>query len=172
MKQDSMASIGDVENQKRLLKQYLGQYYNSRTKKKQLESRLRIFRENMVGTKGMQYSPVPRSRTNSVGQGPATSVIRAMEIEERIESQKAEMTKAMLNVMAIMDYLPADSTERLIMEYRHIDCLNWKQVCKETNLTRTPCNKYYNDGIKKLLEFKKVQKILAEFSVTQNGANP
>lgn len=89
MTPDSMAN--EVEEQKLLLKQYLGQYYYAKMKKKQLEARLRTFRENMLGTKGMQYSPVPRSQTNSVGDGPATQVIRAMEIEDRIESQKAEM---------------------------------------------------------------------------------
>ena len=117
MTPDSMAN--GVEEQKLLLKQYLGQYYYAKMKKKQLEARLRTFRENMLGTKGMQYSPVPRSQTNSVGDGPATQVIRAMEIEDRIESQKAEMAKTMLNVMKIMDFLPTDSTERSILEYRH-----------------------------------------------------
>lgn len=102
MTPDSMAN--EVEEQKLLLKQYLGQYYYAKMKKKQLEARLRTFRENMLGTKGMQYSPVPRSQTNSVGDGPATQVIRAMEIEDRIESQKAEMAKTMLNVMKIMDF--------------------------------------------------------------------
>ena len=172
MKQDSMANSEDIEEKKKLLEEYLGQYYYSRAKKKQLEQRLRVFREDMISTKGMQYSPVPRSRTNSVGQGPATSVIRAMEIEERIESQKAEMAAAMLNVMKIMDFLPVDSTERIILEYRHIDCLNWKQICKETNLTRTPCNKYYNAGMDKLLGFKNVLKILEEFETTKNLAKP
>ena len=81
MTPDSMAN--GVEEQKLLLKQYLGQYYYAKMKKKQLEARLRTFRENMLGTKGMQYSPVPRSQTNSVGDGPATQVIRAMEIEDR-----------------------------------------------------------------------------------------
>lgn len=64
MTPDSMAN--EVEEQKLLLKQYLGQYYYAKMKKKQLEARLRTFRENMLGTKGMQYSPVPRSQTNSV----------------------------------------------------------------------------------------------------------
>ena len=58
MTPDSMAN--GVEEQKLLLKQYLGQYYYAKMKKKQLEARLRTFRENMLGTKGMQYSPVPR----------------------------------------------------------------------------------------------------------------
>ena len=95
-----------IEEQRLLLKQYLGQYYAARIKKRQLEIRLQTFRQDMVGTKGMQYSPVPRSRTNSVGDGPASMVVRAIEIEDRIESQKAEMNTTMLNVMKIMDFLP------------------------------------------------------------------
>lgn len=170
MKQKGIAT--GAEEQRRLLKQYLGQYYHARAKKKQLETRLRNFREDMTGTKGMQYSPVPRSQTNSVGDGPATPVIRAMEIEERIESQKAEMAAAMLNVMKIMDFLPVDSTERAILEYRHIDCLSWKQITKEMHMTRTPCNKYYNAGIDKLLTFKKVHKILKEFSTSITYEEP
>jgi len=117
----------------------------------------------MIGTKGMQYSPVPHSQTNSVGDGPASMVIRAMEIEEQIESQKEQMANAMQNVMKMMDFLPAESTERIILEYRHIDCLSWKQIAREMNYSRASCNNYYNAGIEKLLTFKKVQKMLEEY---------
>ncbi len=161
-----------IEEQRLLLKQYLGQYYAARIKKRQLEIRLQTFRQDMVGTKGMQYSPVPHSRTNSVGDGPASMVVRAIEIEDRIESQKAEMNTTMLNVMKIMDFLPTDSIERRILEYRHIDCLSWKQVCKETNMTRTPCNKYYNAGIDKLLTYKKVQVTIQKFASHQEQSKP
>lgn len=167
MKQ-GMAESKETVDKRVLLKQYLGQYYAARIKKRQLEIRLQTFRQDMVGTKGMQYSPVPRSQTNKVGDGPASMVIRAMEIEGQIESQKSEMAKAMLNVMKIMDFLPEKSTERIILEYRHIDCLTWKQVCKEMNYSRMSCNNYYNAGIDKLLEYKKVQKLLDEFQAEQN----
>lgn len=175
MKPDNMAkakkekSGSNIEKQKTLLKQYLGQYYSAKMKKKQLETRLRNFRANMGGIRGMDYSPVPRSQTNKVGDGAASEVIRAMEIEERIRQQQAEMNVAMLNVMKLMDYLPVDSTERLILEYRHIDCLGWKQIVKETNYSRQSCINYYNAGIDKLLTFKKVQKIIADFSKSKEG---
>ena len=175
MKQGNMAkakkekSGSDLEKQKDILKQYLGQYYSAKMKKKQLETRLRNFRANMGGVRGMDYSPTPRSQTNKAGDGPASEVIRAMEIEERIKQQQAQMNVAMLNVMKLMDYLPVDSTERLILEYRHIDCLSWKQITKEVNMTRTPCNNYYNAGIDKLLTFKKVQKMIADFSKSKEG---
>ena len=47
MTPDSMAN--EVEEQKLLLKQYLEQYYYAKMKKKQLEARLRAFRENKIG---------------------------------------------------------------------------------------------------------------------------
>lgn len=167
-----MADNKEILDERVLLKKYLSQYYSARNKKRQLESRLQAFRQDMVGTRGMQYSPVPHSQTNSVGDGPASMVIRAMEIEEQIKSQKEEMANAMLNVMKMMDFLPADSTERTVLEYRHIDCLSWKQITKEMHMTRTPCNKYYNAGLDKLLTFKKVHKILQEFSPSITHENP
>lgn len=140
--------------------------------KEAVGSQTSYFQRKYARHKGDAIPPVPRSQTNSVGDGPATQVIRAMEIEDRIESQKAEMAKTMLNVMKIMDFLPTDSTERSMLEYRHIDCLSWKQVCKEANMTRTPCNKYYNAGIDKLLTYKKVQSILQEFASSQEPSKP
>lgn len=167
-----MADNKGILDERVLLKKYLGQYYSARNKKRQLESRLQAFRQDMVGTRGMQYSPVPHSQTNSVGDGPASMVIRVVEIEEQIKSQKEEMANAMLNVMKMMDFLPADSTERTVLEYRHIDCLSWKQITREMHMTRTPCNKYYNAGLDKLLTFKKVHKILQEFSTSITHEKP
>lgn len=159
-----MAGNKEVTDERVLLKKYLGQYYSARRRKRQLEIRLQTFRQEMVGTKGMQYSPVPHSQTNSVGDGPASMVIRAMEIEDQIKTQKEEMANAMLNVMKMMDFLPADSMERTVLEYRHIDCLSWKQVCEEVHLSRSTANDYYDKGIDKLLTYKKVQKMTADFS--------
>lgn len=150
--------------QKIWIKSYLGQYYWARNKKRQLERRLQTFRQETIGTKGMQYSPVPHSQTNSVGDGPASMVIRAMEIEEQIESQKEQMANAMLNVMKMMDFLPAESTERIILEYRHIDCLSWKQIAREMNYSIRTCRNKYDSGMEKLLGYKKVQKMIEEYS--------
>lgn len=69
----------------------------------------------------------------------------------------------MLNVMKMMDFLPADSMERTVLEYRHIDCLSWNQIMQETNYSRQSCNNYYNAGLDKLLTFKKVHKMLEDF---------
>ena len=95
-------------------------------------------------------------------------MIRIIQVEERIRDQKTEMKETMLNVMKIMDFLPAESTERMILEYRHIDRMSWRQICGATNYSRTTANDYYNRGLDKLLKYKKVLKIIEEFSTSDS----
>ena len=131
------------------LKRYLGQYYRAKQKRKQLERRLQAFREEM-GVKGMRYSGVMGS-TNKVSSAVEEQVVRAMEIEERIRKQQAEVQRAMIDIMDAVDCLPVESIERLILEYRYIDCLSWKEICTVVGMSRTSCNKYHDGAIDKLL---------------------
>lgn len=143
------------------LKKYLGQYYRAKQKRNQLEKRLQTFREEM-GSKGIQYAGMP-SAGNRVGSDTEEQVMRAMEIEERITKQQVEVQRAMLDVLDVMDLLPLDSVERMILEYRYIDCLSWKQICNKVFLSRTSANDYYKKGIKELLVLKKVQVAIQKF---------
>jgi hypothetical protein len=163
-KKDLIPEEKQHEEDKMLLRRYLGQYYRCKLKKVQLERRLKEVNWELnepIGGRG--YSQMPRSQTNVVGVGAASITYRIAEIEERIQHQKDNMELAMLKIMDIMDYLPEDSTDRMILELRHIDCRSWGQVVKEASLTRTPCNDYYNKGLEKLLTFKKVRKILENY---------
>lgn len=147
------------------LKQYLGQFYGAKEKKKQLEKRLLDIQfEKNHPISGMRYSLVPKSVTNSTNDGLAASlIIREEEIIERIKKQYEVANKMMVKIMNIMDLLPLDSVERTILEYRYIDCLSWRAISKKVNMTRTPCNEYYNRGIELLLRSKKVKLIIAEY---------
>lgn len=147
-----------------LLEEYLNQYYTGRMKKVQLERRLKKIRQEMnepIG--GYGYSPVNYGGTNKTGAGAASFVYRISEIETRIENQKNQVEKALLKVMDVMDFLEENSTERMVLELRFIDCKNWTSIEKEMHLSRSSLFNYRNKGFKKLLEFKKVCQILREF---------
>ena len=139
----------DNKELKVTLKKYLGQYYRAKIKRKQLEIRLKNFREEMAGTQGVKYSPVPGGQSGSQISSTENAVMRAMEIEERIVKQQAQVQAAMLAVMEFMDFLPIDSVKRSILEYRYIDCM-----------TKTPCFRYYNQGIDELINKSEVVQIL------------
>lgn len=147
--------------EKELLKEYLSQYYTSRIKRSQLERRLKSIREEMdapIG--GYGYSPVNYGGTNKVGAGAASFVYRISEIETRIEEQRNRAEKALLKVMDIIDFLDEDSTERMVLELRFIDCKSFVAIGKEVHLSRSSLFFYQDKGLEKLLTFKRVREIL------------
>ncbi len=155
------------EKDKKLLKQYLNQYYISKAKRLQLEKRLKNIREEMntpIG--GLGYSPVNYGGTNQVGLGAASFVYRMSEIETRIGEQKTRVENALLKVMDIMDFLEEDSKERMILELRFIDIESWDTIAHKMYLSRSSCFNYQNKALKKLLSYKKVRMILDKYKDT------
>lgn len=163
MDQKSKQQKSRQNEDKETLKEYLNQYYTGRIKRSQLERRLKNIRTEMeapIG--GYGYSPVNYGGTNKVGPGAASFVYRMSEIETRIEDQKSRVEKALLKVMDIMDFLEESSTERMVLELRFIDCKPWAAIEKEMHLSRSSLFQYQNEGLEKLLQYKKVRQILKE----------
>lgn len=80
---------------------------------------------------------------------------------QRIESKIQQQTEAAENsVLEIMELLPVESTERTILELRHIDCKTWEKIYQAAYLTRTPCFRYYNRGLDTLLGMNEVRRKL------------
>ena len=164
MDQKSKQRKNGQSEDKETLKEYLNQYYTGRIKRSQLERRLKNIRAEMdapIG--GYGYSPVNYEGTNKVGPGAASFVYRMSEIETRIEDQKSRVEKALLKVMDIMDFLGENSTERMVLELRFIDCKSWAAIEKEMHLSRSSLFSYQDKGLEKLLTYKKVRQILREY---------
>ena len=94
---------------------------------------------------------------------PCSLAIRIDEVERKIVEQVEVTSKTVLNIMEILDFLPENEIERNILELRYIDCCGWTKTCRLVRLSRTPANNHLKAGLYKLLEFKKVQKILADY---------
>lgn len=136
-------------DERRTLKQYLTRYYRAKEKQAILQDRLVQLRYELRRHEDIDTS----------------------EIEARIQKQAEREKKIVLEIMDILDFLPADTTERMIMELRHIDCKSWIEIQKTVHLTRTPCYDYYNKGLDKLLESEEVHTKLAHYKAFSNGKN-
>lgn len=166
MNQKNKQRKNEQGEDKEVLKEYLNQYYTGRIKRLQLEKRLKnIQMEMATPIGGYGYSPVNYGGTNKVGTGSASFIYRLSEIETRIEEQKNRVEKALLKVMDIMDFLEENSTERMVLELRFIDCKSWAAIEKEMHLSRRSLFSYQDKGLEKLLTFKKVRTILKEHTV-------
>lgn len=131
--------MGKTENpavsERRILKKFLQRYYRMRKQQETLQARLQRMRSEF--------------RDNE-----------STEIEAKLRTQKREAKKSTLQIMEILDFLPQGSTERTIMELRHIDCKTWTQVQRAVFLTPSPCYERYNKGLDALLKITKVRTMI------------
>ena len=93
------------------------------------------------------------------------------EVESRIEKQSKKTERIILEIMDVIDLLPEESTERMILELRHLDCKPWSEIQRTVHLTRTPCYDHYNRALDFLLDTQEVQAALSKFRAFSNGKN-
>lgn len=156
--------ITDMNESRRLLRRYLSQYYRAKEKQAALRKRLAELKADLndpgVNSPPLDSAPVRQGRHSD---GAATLTFKIGEIEDRIQRQIEVQTKSVIDIMDVLDFLPAESTERDILEYRHIDCKSWSEIMNLVHLTRSPCFEHYNKGLDKLLTFKKVRATLSAY---------
>ena len=145
-----------------LLNQYLSQYRRCIERKRALERRRNdIIREFEHPLKGVSYDGT--SHGSGEGLGCAALSFRLDGINTRIKEQMDKSVKVLAEIMDVIDVLPENSMERAIIEHRYIDRMNWEPICKVEHISRTPATRYWRKGLYELLEFKKVQQIVAEY---------
>lgn len=120
------------------MKKYLTRYF-------QIKDRQRILNNRLGNLK---------SEAHAHGNSEAS------EIETRIREQAEEAERSALRIMDIIERLPADSTERTIMELRHLDFMAWSDINRTVHLTATPCYEYYRRGLDTLLKDPQVRAAL------------
>lgn len=149
------------------VKRYLQQYRIARQKKDILENRKRVLSHELrapyIGHPLRDTPPVKGGRTD----GAVSVLFRIAEVEERIEGQLVDMSKAALNVMDLLDLLPAHSTERTVVEMRHIDCMTWEQIADAMYMARSGVINHYNTALDTLLTYKRAEKLVGDYMTAE-----
>lgn len=151
-----------LTTEERMLDAYLKQYKYCIRRKKVLEKRRKeIVNEFENPLSGMSYDGMPRGSSSNVGC--ASLSFQLDEISGRIKEQLDQSVKVLTEIMETMEFLDKNSMEREIMECRYIDCMNWNDICNTINMARSPATRHWRKGLQKMLEFKRVQKIVKEY---------
>jgi hypothetical protein len=150
---------------RRLLKRYLSQYFRAKEKQSALRQRLAELQAELQhpGVKAPSLTGIPSSNKGRVSNGSASLIFKIGDIEDRIQHQIEIEAQSVNDIMDILDFLPVDSIERDILEYRHIDCKTWDEIMDMVHLSRSPCFEHYNKGLDKLISYKKVRATLEAF---------
>ena len=152
------------------VKRYLQQYHAAKQKKRILEERRRTLAADLRGpSTAPAYRAAPSARP-AHPDGAGAVVFKIADVEERIEAQQMEMAKAVQNVMDLIDLLPVGSTERTVVEMRHIDSKTWEQIAKEVYLSRSAVFNYYNTALDRLARNEQSGKLMGDFKARNRGA--
>jgi hypothetical protein len=152
------------------MKNYLQQYHAAKQKKQILEERRRTLSADLRGpSTSPAYKATPSAKP-VYPDGAGAVVLRIAEVEDRLEEQRAEMVKAVQNVMDMIDLLPAGSTERTVVEMRHIDCKPWDRIAREIYMSRSAVFNYYNAALDMLAKHEDSGKLLGDFKPRNKGA--
>ena len=142
------------------LREYLRQYRKATERKHALERRLKRIRAELNSPSlGGAFGKVG-SNSGTPSVGAAGIAYRIDDIETRIREQIKAMTKALVQIMDIIEYLPPTDAGRTILEKRYVDCLSWNQISAEMYIGRSRCAELERQALTALLEKKRVRAIL------------
>lgn len=145
-----------------LLNQYLNQYRVCIDRKRSLERRRdEIADEFNHPLKAVSYDGMPHGSGDCVGCAELS--IRLDEINTRIKEQMDKSVKVLADIMNVIEFLPENSMERVIIEHKYIDRMSWEVICRKEHISRTPATRHWRKGLYALLEFKKIQQIVSEY---------
>lgn len=146
-----------------LLKDYLSQYQRAKNRKKYLEGRLDEIMEDIEKPiKGINYDPIIKPQ-NKISNGSASYTLQKANIEQRIYAQSDKITEKLIEVMDVLDYLDENSDERNALELYYIDGKKWEQAAEEMCVSRSTIFRLQDNGIKKLLKYSRVKKLLDNY---------
>ena len=118
----------DEKEDREILKFVLEQIYRAKRRKGQLDRRLENLKRDMQSAPGSQGRG--RRTSGDHGDGTANLVVKKSSIEERIERQKDNVSISIEKTMDLLELLPETSLEREIMELRHLDMKDWKDIAE------------------------------------------
>lgn len=165
-----MYSIEEKAKRQRV-RNYLSRYVISKRRIQQLTERLNNLKEDeKEPLNGVTYSSTPKS--SSISQGSAAYLFRKEDIIENIEAQRAEKYKSLADIIAVINHLPEESVKRCVLEYKYIDGLSGKEICKKMYwASLSSVDTHLADAIGMLIGDKKAMEIINKYYEVKQNEN-
>ena len=154
---------GVMNEDRKKIRYYLQRYRYCINRKKELETRLYEIKAEMQYPLSAVSYDNSSSQTFNVSTGAAAFTYRIAEIEDRIEEQQRKSVCELLAIMEVLDFLPAESVEREIIEKRFIDRLAWYKISNKMHMSRSRIAFYEKKGLDELMKYKRVQELVNNF---------
>jgi hypothetical protein len=106
--------------QRALLKLYLNRYNRAKNRRSELENTYSVIEEDSKVPYKESYKKTTRVQSSNGSSGTIEIVIKLDEIRKRIDDQSMLMSKLIIEIFNILDFLPTESEGRSLLELRYI----------------------------------------------------
>lgn len=107
------------------------------------------FIKNDIGVNGVDYTGISVSPTNVIKSATETKALRMIEEVERLEKEVSVNQKVIDKIDRTINCL--ERTERIIVEEKYINSLQWWQVACKVGYGERQCRRIRNNAINKLV---------------------
>lgn len=129
-----------------MTKERLRNYANLKEERNQLRRQLEELEAALYYPKIQRLNGMPSapSKENAL----ELMVARHAELQEKYEAKIAEMNAEMLLIEEAIEAL--DSTARMLLRYRYLECLKWEEVCVKMNYSWMQTHRIHANALKQL----------------------
>jgi DNA-directed RNA polymerase specialized sigma subunit len=129
-----------------MTKERLRNYANLKEERNQLRRQLEELEATLYYPKIQRLNGMPSapSKENTL----ELMVARHAELQEKYEAKIAEMNAEMLLIEEAIEAL--DSTARMLLRYRYLECLKWEEVCVKMNYSWMQTHRIHANALKQL----------------------
>ncbi|MCD8038881.1 MAG: hypothetical protein LUE96_07350 [Lachnospiraceae bacterium] len=157
-----MGRKDEFTEEMRAVNRYLCQYSNCIKEKDSLvRRRMEIIKDFDNPLTGIGYN----SGRHGTGknEGSATLPLKLEEIDMRISERIDDAFLTLAGIEDIISFLPKHSLERMIFEYKYIDCWSWEKICMAEYISKSSAIRHWRKGLRMLSDMKSVKRILEEY---------
>ena len=130
-----------------MTKEELMQYGSIELEVKQIKERIEYLEEKQTSIKSQVITDMP------TGGGERTDILTLI---TKIEDSQIELIQKQSKLVDIMESIEhtidglEDSTERLILRSRYLQCKKWEQICVELNYSWRQIHRLHSNILKKI----------------------
>ena len=130
-----------------MTKEELMQYGSIELEVKQIKERIEYLEEKKTSIKSQVITDMP------TGGGERTDILTLI---TKIEDSQIELIQKQSKLVDIMESIEntidrlEDSTERLILRSRYLQCKKWEQICVELNYSWRQIHRLHSNILKKI----------------------
>ena len=130
-----------------MTKEELMQYGSIELEVKQLKERIEYLEEKKTSIKSQVITDMP------TGGGERTDILTLI---TKIEDSQIELIQKQSKLVEIMESIEhtidglEDSTERIILRARYLECKKWEQICVELNYSWRQIHRLHSNILKKI----------------------